>query len=234
MGVVIHQFDGMENREMPWEACAGSQCVCQGMTVPGRLSVLVASAALRLRPDREVIPMPFADRAGILIRAETIEFECGYGIDAHTYVLADAAKPGCAHDWCVPGDLLDRNGQLCGFHGAPPGAAWRAEDLEQMLKLHLKHGSAGRMPGFHSGYNEMIISSEKFNARLPQSVQAFFVLEERYARGDSLGYDVSRVHADFLATFGLSSSDVPLLKLAVDNWEQPFALLEASSNGMHE
>ena len=99
----------------------------------------------------------------------------------------------------------------CGFMGAP-AVAWSPSDLKKMLQMHLEKGNTYTAPGWHSGYNEVILSSAKYNDLLPRSVLAFFAVEgyETFSLGDPYNHAVNMryVHADFLAEFGLSASEV--------------------------
>ena len=69
VGIIFKQFDGFELANQPWHACAGSACrsawQLQGAAIPGRVSAMIAYQALRSRADRQAIPLPFPDRAGI-------------------------------------------------------------------------------------------------------------------------------------------------------------------------
>lgn len=94
------------------------------------------------------------------------------------------------------------------------------------MKLHAQHGEQYKQPGFHSGYNEAIVSAEKINAALPAAVEAFFVLDEGQARnGDGVGVNVGQAHRNFLQKYGLTAEQVPLLKLEPANWEAPFSFI---------
>jgi hypothetical protein len=69
VGIIFKQFDGFEVQHRPWQACVGPQCrslwQLQGAAIPGRTSAMIAYQSLRDRADRQAIPLPFPDRAGI-------------------------------------------------------------------------------------------------------------------------------------------------------------------------
>ena len=50
--------------------------------VPGRLSASISYRGLRERADRKGISLPYADRAGYVIRNQEISLQCLYGKDA--------------------------------------------------------------------------------------------------------------------------------------------------------
>ena len=110
-----------------------------------------------------------------------------------------------------------------------PAVAWAPTELKKMLQMHREKGNTYQAPGWHSGYNEVILSSAKYNDLLPRSVLAFFVVEahETFSLGDPYNHAVNMryVHADFLDKFGLSASEVPLLRFEPANWEAPFSPL---------
>ena len=90
--------------------------------------------------------------------------------------------------------------------------------------MHEEHGESYGTPGFHSGYNEVILSAERYNAQLPTSLEAFVVLDRDHAFGseDGVGIDVGRAHRNFLHRYKLSEDRVPLLRLDPWNWHSPF------------
>lgn len=87
-----------------------------------------------------------------------------------------------------------------------------------MLQQYLDHGSkylaAG---GYQSGYNELVISGEHWEASLPHSVEAFFIVQG----GTDIGLG-RQVHREFLARYDVSDDVVPLLELVPGSWAAPF------------
>ena len=242
VGLFMHQLDGLENVGSEWEFCTGNSCKCQSMYIPGRISASIIYQSLRSRADRCAIPLPFRDRGGVLLNPSSgFELECIYGIDGGTLRHTDPTHPGCSAQFCETRRMFDANGEAyetrwsqesrwseCGFMSAP-AVAWAPSDLKKMLQMHREKGNTYKAPGWHSGYNEVILSSGKYNDLLPRSVLAFFVVEghETFSLGDPYNHavDMRHVHADFLAKFGLSASEVPLLRFEPANWEAPFSPL---------
>ena len=74
-------------------------------------------------------------------------------------------------------------------------------------------------PSFFSGYNELVWSSKEWNAHLPSTIEAFFVIRngEQYSTGGV----AALAHADFVSHF--HTRDVPLLAFDPANFEQPFS-----------
>ena len=54
--------------------------------------------------------------------------------------------------------------------------------------------------------SQAIIGASKFNAKLPHSVAAFFLLDKRYARRDAWNVDVFAAHQDFLRECALTTA----------------------------
>lgn len=96
----------------------------------------------------------------------------------------------------------------------------------QLLWLHAKHGAQWHEPGWHSGYNEVIVSSGNHNAQLPHAIEAFFYIRGQRDAPTDLGYGnvirTAEAHRAFLAEYGLRAADVPLLEFDPTRWEQPF------------
>ena len=240
VGIIFKQFDGLEAPLRPWEACVGPLCKCwgqQGEMMPGRVSAMIAYRGLRRRADRVAIPLPYPDRTGVVLRNSEVSLECLYGIDGATNRMAkgltDPSHPGCTttlcdtRSLCALGNLSDGCGygrSMCGFVGEP-ATAWHAADLKLLMTMHRAYGTKYTPPGFHSGYNEVILSSATLNARLPAVVEAFFVVEGAHANHDATGIDVVRAHRDFLERYRLTEAEVPLLKLSPSQWDAPFSPL---------
>ena len=148
IGLILKQFDGLETAGRPWEACEGNACYCQGATMPGRVSAMIAYRGLSEREDREGIPLPFEGRAGVVLRNSEVSFECMYGIDGATFNLKDPRHPGCTAEMCdTSGDGLCQHGtraddcahgDMCGFTGAPP-TAFHPRDMKLLLEMHAKY-----------------------------------------------------------------------------------------------
>lgn len=240
VGIILKQFDGLERAGRPWEACEGRACSCQGATLPGRVSAMIAYKGLSDRADRRGIPLPFRDRSGVVLRNAALSLECLYGVDAATFNLKDETQPGCTisrcdttgEGLCEHGSRMDdcAHGDLCGFSGGAP-TAWQPSDLALMLTMHKKYGSEYKERTFHSGYNEVIIASATLNRRLPHSIAAFFTLDGAYpyAKGGDRDVgvdDVTKAHRDFLQRYGLSEAQVPLLTLTPEEWDTPFSQVD--------
>jgi hypothetical protein len=239
VGVLFRQFDGLEVHERPWEACEQD---CHAMLfhadttkspgVPGRLSASISYRGLRERADRKGISLPYADRAGYVIRNQEISLQCLYGKDAATYNL-ESPTPGCNAEYCQPQNASTWQffgGQPCGFSDYHP-PAYSPSDMKIFLERYAQHGEAWKPPDFHSGYNEVIVSSSDMNKHLPRAVEAFFVLDESHADGDrtgNLGINVRQVRKEFIAKFKLEPTEVPLLLMDPYNWDEPFSVLDES------
>lgn len=141
VGVLMHQWDGLEDSDKPWKMCIHN-CMCQGQFINGRISTMVVYRGLNKRPDRQAIPLPFGNRGGILIHPSYATVDCAYGIDGATYNLDNPAHPGCSDAFCDPNDIIDQNGNVwCGFTGAP-AMAWGPSDIKKLLEIHATSGAA--------------------------------------------------------------------------------------------
>merc|ERR1712194_536358 len=124
---------------------------------------------------------------------------------------AEYCQPQNASAWQFFG------GQPCGFSDYHP-PAYSPSDMKIFLERYAQHGEAWKPPDFHSGYNEVIVSSSDMNKHLPRAVEAFFVLDESHADGDrtgNLGINVrrtERVHRQVQAGAdrGAAAPDGPL------------------------
>jgi hypothetical protein len=152
-----------------------------------------------------------------------------------TYNL-ESATPGCNAEYCQPQNgsqsisMQFFGGKPCGFSDYHP-PAYSPSDMKIFLERYAEHGDAWKPPDFHSGYNEVIVSSSNMNKHLPRAVEAFFVLDESHADGDgtgNVGINVRQVRKEFIAKFKLEPTEVPLLLMDPYNWDEPFSVLDES------
>ena len=229
-GLLLHQWDGLEAHDVgkPWQMCIVN-CMCQGSFIMGRVSAMAVYRDLNRRQDRVAIPLPFGNRGGLILHPSYVTSDCSYGIDGATYHLDNPDHPGCTDTFCDAESRFDYEHNahfFCSFGGGYV-EAWGPQDLKIMLETHATHGAPYRSPGFHSGYNEIIINSPKLNEQLPQAIMGFFFPKGQSPVTSDLGYgimiDVVKVHAAFLEEYGLTDEQVPLLVLDPSNWEAPFS-----------
>ena len=166
-----------------------------------------------------------------MLRPTEVSLECLYGGDASSFDLIDPSHPGCNDAVCDASSPYYWTGGtrwVCGFDDQRPLTAYRPADMKVLLELHEQFGRGYGSPGWHSGYNEVIVSSHKFNARLPHAIEAFFVLHEQEAHEDGAGINVAKARQDFLTLYKLPAEDVPLLLLDPANWPEPFTVLSVT------
>ena len=249
--VLLHQFDGWEDPGEPWQICPDPPREDQRWTVCGRGAEVakrrerVSATAIHIGLKKRIAPKEvplFSWEGGIVLRGSANRVLCAYGEDAGTDYGASGGKddgscyPGGAKE-CVPGcgkppQWCEANEMVgfcrCGFgwcEGRP--RPWRPEDLGALLEAHAQHGSVFEGAGKFKGYNEIIVDSKYRDANLPHSVEAFFYTDT--CRGQAVlnrhcsGRDAARkIHAAFLAKYGLDAAAAPLLKLTPKNWDRPF------------
>lgn len=227
VGLVCHQFDKLETAGAPWKSC-NYHCdnSLSGQSLTGRLSTSIMYGGMRNRNDRKAVPLVSND-GGVIARPSLLNISCVYGIDGATVGLSGGPNgDGCPSYWCDPNAKREPNG-YCGFWGAPPQAAWRAEDLARLIELHERVGAPYHAPGYHAGYNEAVVDGLTWNANLPNSVECFFELEGRGVeatsdRGRSQASYARDAHRRFLNEYGLTDREVPLLKFDPARFDAPF------------
>lgn len=241
-GVMLHAFDGYEKEGSPWEACERRlDCQRAGGSTGGRISASLIYRRLHLlRPwAGQAIPLFHGFGTGMVLHPNATRILCGYPGDGSTQEQNcdartgedDECIPGCTHaaGYCDPTKVVQTFGWecLCGIdycNGRPQ--PWRPTDIGPMLAMYDQYGVRGN----YGGYNELVVDSMHWNARLPKSIEAFYF---ETGANEEAKRKIRSVRAAFLRTFG-SNAFTPLVRLDVTDWRTPFALAEEESQGTRQ
>lgn len=238
-GVLITQFDVHHQYDKPWLPYSPD------WEIGDYFTGTIKNAA---------IPPGIWDRGrpGFVVAPTATRLFCSYSADGTTqgdlkscqrrrHVPAPAdCVPGCNLDfqqiWCDPKNC---NAETCDAYPNPtfhlsvqsvtyPGrtintdCAWPADSLRWMLKQTVLR---------HRSYNEVVFDSVPIVEGFPHSIEAFFLpdLAAEDLHGEMHEWGV-RAHRQFLAQYGVTADDVPLL--VYKSWggalsaEDPFRVLE--------
>lgn len=88
---------------------------------------------------------------------------------------------------------------------------WRPRDIGIMLDKDREATGRSESRDEHHAYNEIVLDGLAHNAALPSSIEAFLV-----GSNDDLAKTLT-LHARFLAEYGLTATDVPLLRYRPEN-----------------
>ena len=191
-GVLIHCIDGYEDHDEPWKP------------TQGYISASFIWADMRA-PGFD-IPVFSCQTGGYIFRpGSSTKLVCGNGKDSG----------GACFDFCPPATEL---GDVASYShpGDGCGASWRPRDFGMYLHRVAEWSKMSR----RADYNEIIVEGagpkSSWTAHLPDIVEAFFSVKGKDA-------DSVKAHrANFLRSYGLDASRVPLLSLDVHDWERPF------------
>ena len=230
-GVLIHQFDGMEEPAEPWHPC--ESCTdARTRERSARVSTSMLFSGLQKR--YHVLPI-FSYDGGVVLSPAHTRLLCAYGVDGHIDD-GDKVRDGCGASRCDPHNPhIQPNNCLCGFGNCNGGVTpWRPEHLGAMLRLQVENGQSYSF-GSYTGYNELVVESATWLRNLPHSVEAMFHVD---CTGSLEGkrntaYSASRscesarakavqAHASYLRAVGASVHSFPLLRLRPDDWREPF------------
>ena len=226
-GVLIHQLDGWEDDDKPWLPChsrTGRSCGKFG----DRISCMLIYESMGDREDRATIPL-FSWSGGLVVRAEESKPLCLFGCDGATRnhncpSHPATCVPGCGNPpwWCDRERPLLANDCRCGLEACSGHiSAWRPSDVAFVMEAHEEHGPKYKFePGYHTGYNEVVVESDAWEAHLPRVVQAFFFVD-----GGSDEASIRDMHARFLDEYGLTGRDCPLLRMDRGRWDAPFEVV---------
>lgn len=246
-GVVLHQFDTIDGAERSIGHEEGPSWILsvERREWSDRISATLLNA--RSRPRGGALPLYSNVQSGIVFRPEALHILCAFSSDGSTQTRkcdpvgeSEACVPGCYRkaghpDWCE-GHASD---QRRDYRQHP--CAWRPDQLSEMLELHVRVRESAPQT---ERYNEVVISAAAFRAALPGAVEAIFfvgdgssehcVSSNRWAntraggRKNHCEHYARLAHADFLAAYGVTSEQVPLLRLDLRREEDPFSAADAS------
>lgn len=225
-GVLLHQFDAMEDPQRPWRPCPEVNSrgeISQCAFLRDRMSAASISAGEDPKYRQSHIQLFAGGTGGVLLRPSATKVLCGYAGDGGTRGKV-CAQIGMMN--CIPGCIATEWDTWCSadeskaVDGWCDGRPWKVAELGTMLRRH-----ASRM----SSYNEIVVDSRAWIDRLPSSIEAFF-----FPGGSKCDFDsscqqtVRAAHDTFLREYfpSLTKYDVPLLRLNVTDWESPFSIAQ--------
>jgi hypothetical protein len=146
--------------------------------------------------------------------------------------------------WCPPVDPTatwqsqEKKAEAVKFSG-DQGCAWKQDDLMPMMKLRDSYSEHAKFHGKwddHKFYNELVLDPLAFKELLPHSIEAVFYQPGTTGKDCFDAFNIlikakmhkcedyaRAAHRAFVNHYGLSDHDVPLLKLAIFNWDAPFS-----------
>ena len=203
-GLLIHCFDGHEALETPWSPTSTSlyeytPCTNCMPHVSWDLSTSLIFAdqtrALSGGPNpKGHAPVDFlfggGCGGGLIFRPGVTRVRCGNAQDCGGY----------CHELCPDTSDTPDEPPAC-----PLTLSWAPKDVHAYLRreTRVRRGGAYR----NNVYNEFIIDGQQWNSQLPHSIDAFIM----GTVGSEGAKHAAEVHARFLAKYGLSAEEVPLL-----------------------
>ena len=121
---------------------------------------------------------------------------------ASTRSVLRGKADGCGRIFCSDEHQSKQSDPWCN------GLPYRPSELQRLLEgFSTKRGGS---------YNEAIIDSSSVDESLPAAVDAFFFVDE------AEGGDARRALREFKQTFGAAAATLPLVRLDLNNWAEPF------------
>ena len=230
-GVIIHQFDRTEDPFALYKPCpkegAGGACP---LDVRDRVSTSIIFQGMKNGRKEGTISIFQSVAAGVVFHPRNNLVLCGFGADGGSrgvtcggggagppYRDGDCV-PGCTNSnmWCDPSTLREDAPAWC------DGRPWRPVDFKELFRHFSLTG--------RNEYNEVTLDTVTWEQQLPWSIEAFFYPETALTAcadpGDikSCHPDLHDLHDMFLAEFKVTADEVPLLRLRIENWDEPFAV----------
>lgn len=233
-GVLIHHFDNQANKLKPWtpcpQTCFGKECWCA--KTKDRLSATFINALLPKAQGGRMPTFEFVDNnaaAGFVLSPYFSRVLCSYPGDGGT--INRLCHPPGLSSKCVPGCYREQahgGGEFwCSDDGADGGGecSFRPSATSSMLEIQ----RTLPMGGGQTTYNEVIVEFESWRQYQPRSIEAVWYMGKMphcSSQGTAMMCETyaRQVHTNFMASFGLTREQFPLLVFDPFDWVRPFSL----------
>lgn len=225
-GVIIHQFDAMEDPNPdgePWVPGVGR------WDTGDRISAAMVYKNMVKDPGGHISVYSW-DLAGYILNPDYNELWCAFPYDVGS--LRFTCYPRGKSDHCTPG--CNRMNWCQDFTSIDSDCPWPPDQLAMAMEQRDMASVRGWKPMakmWDDGkfYSELIFNADHFIEHLPHAIEAFFYISENCEMGKSDVYDGPKcgdyakgAHANYLRHFNLSAEEVPLVHFDLWNWEMPF------------
>eukprot|EP00966_Prymnesium_polylepis_P040555 941016-Prymnesium_polylepis.2 len=192
------------------------------------------------------IPIFKEAESGIIFSPQHSLVLCGFGADGGSRGVRcgkirtkppsedDGCVAGCTNSavWCDPQMLRPDEPPWCDGH------PWRPRDFAELLRhfslraftynevrLKLIVAALCRAMDAVALCSQFIVDAVTWGVQLPWSIEAFFYPENALTActGPSCHSELRALHQQFLTEYGVSEAQIPLLKLRLEDWDEPFA-----------
>jgi hypothetical protein len=211
VGVLVRMFDGMDDgaHGKPWLPCPLTGAWCSDHVPGERWAGSVINSAVRKL---------YSHGGGFILRPTETKVMCAYPADGNSQGVT-----------CQPGQKRRDRAPLT---GCTPGCVQSCTDLDYGCSFppnRLQDALVSQLSKSYNGraraYNEIVFDVLEIQRNLPNSIQAGFYMTHSSNRERAAA---QKAHADFLAAYGLTELDVPMVVLdltdAPDATDAPFVL----------
>jgi hypothetical protein len=215
-GVLIHQFDDLEDESKPWEPCSIQAGTCWFKNpFDDRVSCSIVSNS---RPKTQAGTIGLFSYAvgGVILSPPQVNMTCSYEGDGGTMTRVGGGC-GCQNDTspapppgkgpkCLEALPCDNK---CDPAGPGPFSqchqcAYGPDQLDEMLKADK-----------HNIYNEILVASNAWMMNLPATIEAFFYVNDPACTPNLCQRKAIKTHSDFMSAYPQATA--PLLILDPKN-----------------
>lgn len=225
-GVLIHQWDNTEDSNAMWMPCPATDW-CGSFS--DRWSTSLVNAMSPKRPADQTLVLFSYNTGGFILSPDANSVLCSSPLDlASSERICDPV--GVSKD-CIPGCFTkETNGTACWCDEQEPdktcpnrnettmpsSCVWQPDHLADMLKLQ-----EVTLKG--TTYNEVVIDAGMYTLKPDVALEAFFyIASDECFRNPACKDQTTAIHAQFLAKFGRTATETPLLVLNATNFTAPF------------
>lgn len=225
-GVLIHQWDNTEDQNAKWMPCPATDW-CKAFSDRWSTS-LVNAMSPRRSADHSLVLFSYIT-GGFILSPDANRVLCSSPSDLGS--MDRICDPVGVSKDCIPGCFTEEtNGTACWCDetpetmcpsrdptAKPSSCVWQADHLVDMLTLQ---------EVTHKGttYNEVVIDAATYSLKPDVALEAFFYIPTAEClKNPSCKDQTAAAHTRFLAKFGRTAAETPLLMLDTTDFTAPFS-----------
>ena len=168
-GVLVRQFDTLDNPARPWRPCPlkGSNSWCAKFSDRWATSIISNDARV-MYFETDANRARGSSGVGGMVLSPDVQIYCAYANDGNSMDPNKVCTPLGGDGTCIPGCYS--RGEWCNEVRREWLCSYPPSQLEDALDAHIRRGGENN--------NEIVVATSSVVANLPSAIMAFFFLKE--------------------------------------------------------